>query len=187
MKRMVISLITIIIIVSGAVFVSAYVTKSENIANESNGYRQAAVSDKAMIKQTSIPFTEADLTTLTEAYLTYIKQEIDDDYRLVHVATIAELYEQFDQVAMRDVSEPHVSYYFTETEEGVYLRPTELPPWFEKDIPYGLTKVSDKEVIVEQTVKNIELYGPYRIQLRFNYTDQWRMSQVDLHSSQLND
>ncbi len=182
MKRTLISLVTLIIIISGAVFVSAYVMASHNTANESYESRSAIVSVKTPMNQAPPSFTDRDLITLTDRYISLIKQEVDDDYRLINVATIAELYVSFDEISTREVSEAHVSYYFTETEAGVYLRPTELPPWFEKDVPYAVNRVSDKEVIVEQTVEDLELYGPYRITFHFNYTDRWRMSQVDTES-----
>lgn len=182
MKQLIISFMTVIIIVSGTVFVSAYVTESHHPASESYNNRSAAVNDKTSITEAPPSFTERDLITLTERYIALIKQEIDSDYRLVDVSTMAELYLAFDEIATRQVSETHVSYYFTETKDGVYLRPTELPPWFEKDTPYTLTQVSDKEVIVEQTVEDLELYGPYQIRFCFSYTDQWRISQVDTTS-----
>jgi hypothetical protein len=173
---------TVVLIVSGVIFVSVYVAESQNMVNQSYKNRPAAVNIKAPMNQAPSPFTERDLITLTDRYIALIKQEIDDDYRLVDVKTIAALYASFDQIATREVSEAHVTYYFTEKEDGVYLRPTELPPWFEQDVPYELTRVSDEEVIVEQTVEDLELYGPYHIRLRFNYTNQWRISQVDAES-----
>lgn len=187
MKQLIISFVTVIIIVSGTVFVSAYVTESYHTASESYNNRSAAVNDKASLTETPPSFTERDIVRLTDRYIALIKQEIDADYRLVNVSTMTELYAAFDDIATRQVSEAHVSYYFTETEDGVYLRPTELPPWFEKDMPYTLTQVSDEEVMVEQTVEDLELYGPYQIRFWFSYTDQWRISQVDTTSLESNE
>jgi hypothetical protein len=179
--------VTVLIIVSGTVFVSAYVTESYHTASESYEKQLTAVNVKTPIIQTPPSFTERDIVRLTDRYIALIKQEIDAEYRLVNVLTMAELYAAFDDIATRQVSEAHVSYYFTETEDGVYLRPTELPPWFEKDMPYTLTQVSDEEVMVEQTVEDLELYGPYQIRFWFSYTDQWRISQVDTTSLESNE
>ncbi|GEM02792.1 hypothetical protein SAMN05421839_1547 [Halolactibacillus halophilus] len=186
MKRLIISFVTVVIVASGTVFVSAYVMRSPRPVSESYENRLTAVNVKAPITQLLPAFTERDLVTLTDCYIALIKQEIDDDYCLVDVTTTAELYQGFDKIATRDVSEAHVSYYFTEKEDGVYLRPTALPPWFEKDTPYRLTQVSDEEVIVEQTIEDLELYGPYQIRFWFSYTDQWRISQVDTISLEPN-
>lgn len=170
----------------GSAIVAKYVIEDVHIASQVSEHQQASERQRVintegtLDTQTPPSFTEEGLIYLTTVYLGLIKQPIDEDYHLTEVASMDELYALFDEVATANVSEPHLDYYFTETETGIYLRPTELPPWFDRNQPYDIIHVSDQEVVVRQMVENIDLYGPYTIELQFSYDKSWKITDVEI-------
>lgn len=186
MKKVIISFITLTMIIAGSVVGVKYVIEDAQTVSRVSEHQQASerqqiiheVGELATLAPPS--FTEERLIHLTTAYLALIKQPIDEGYHLTEVTSMEELYELFAEVATPNVSEPHLTYYFSETETGIYLRPTELPPWFDGGQPYDMLRVSDQKVIVRQMIEDIDLYGPYTIELHFGYDKRWKITDAQI-------
>src|SRR5699024_10292559 len=135
-------------------------------------YHRAQQSHKSVImKENGIqgneeldqaPLSEADINERMEAFIDILLQEIDDNYKVKGVSTKADLIERFNTITTDEVAWPYVEFYYHETEDGLYIVPTELPPWFIPGEPYELTELENGNILVEQE-NEVDLYGKYRI------------------------
>lgn len=132
-------------------------------------------------EETSPSFNETILFEKTDAFIDGLIQPIDDTYRLETINSIDELYAIYENVATRAVVKPYLDFYFTEEKTGVYVLPTELPPWFEKDQPYRLKEINRHKVSVTQENSHLELYGVYQIELVFEWVEGqgWMIVAID--------
>ena len=61
-----------------------------------------------------------------------------------------ELIKQFEEITLSDIAKVDVEYYYEERDGGLYIVPTETPPWIVKNNDYVITKISSKQIQVEQ-------------------------------------
>lgn len=187
MKKIIISLLTLTMLTVGGIVVVKYVIKDVQTVSRVSEHQQASerqhfiheAREWAVVEPPL--FTEDELMYLTTTYLALIKQPVDEGNHLTEVASMEGLYDLFAEVATPNVSKDHLAYYFSETDRGIYLRPTELPPWFDENQQYDMQRVADLKVIVRQRITDIELYGPYMIELHFGYDEKkWKITNVKI-------
>lgn len=163
---------------------------SENIGAEEKDqvYSQAQYTNKSiMIKEDIVQWNEAveplSLTEeiiieKTEAFIDILLQDIDENYKVKGVSTKEALINQFNDVIIKEAVEPYVDFYFEEYEDGLYIVPTELPPWFIAGEPYEMNELENGNVIVKQE-NDLDLYGVYQIEIEFSYQEDWRIVRVE--------
>ncbi|GAQ16272.1 carboxypeptidase [Oceanobacillus picturae] len=91
----------------------------------------------------------------------------------------AELLSAFESVAVEEMVEPYVSFYFEEKPDGLYILPTETPPWFIAENPYDMVQLDNDLVKVKQQ-NETALHGAYTIEFEFVYDKQWKIGNVTI-------
>lgn len=122
--------------------------------------------------------SDEELVAIMNAFIDILIQDIDDQYRVIGLDTKAELIDEFSSIAIAEAVEPYVHFYYYEQPDGLYIVPTELPPWFVEGQPY------QKEMTDQGTVKItqdnfLEIYGHYRIEIELAYQKGWKIINIE--------
>ncbi|MGP4064748.1 hypothetical protein ACTWPF_07465 [Oceanobacillus sp. M65] len=122
---------------------------------------------------------EEKVKELTRAFMDTLVQEADESYRVTNMDTKAELFAAFESIAVKETVEPYVSFYFEEKPDGLYILPTETPPWFIAENPYDMVQLDNDLVKVKQE-NETALHGAYTIEIEFVYDKQWKIGNVTI-------
>ena len=137
-------------------------------------------SDK-LSKESETPrkmISHEQIVTLTSKFMELIVQDIEEDYRVVHYTSKNELLNEFKKVATREAAVEYVDFYFEERENGLYIIPTETPPWFVPYNSYDVVQLGNNKISIKQ-INQSPLYGKYSIQIEFTYSKEgWRITQI---------
>ncbi|WP_052360650.1 hypothetical protein [Oceanobacillus manasiensis] len=114
---------------------------------------------------------------LMQKFMDTLVQDTDDTYKVKNMDTKEELRTAFESIAEREVFEPFIDYYFNEKGDGLYILPTETPPWFVAENPYDMVQLENNLVRVKQENEN-PLQGKYTIEIDFVYDKQWKISNI---------
>ena len=144
--------------------------------NKSITLKEGIVQTSEEIEEMTL--TEEELVQKTEAFINIMMQDLDENYKVKGVSSKQELIEQYNDVVTQEALSPYLDFYFDEHNEGLYVVPTELPPWFMPDRPYEKTQLDNGNIVVEQENK-LELYGRYRIRIEFSYEDDWQIIKIE--------
>ncbi|WP_144032218.1 hypothetical protein [Amphibacillus jilinensis] len=128
--------------------------------------------------QTAPELTMETIKEKTEAFIDHLVQETDENYRVVNFSTKAALIEEFEEIATQEVVAPYIEFYYDERDEGLYIVPTELPPWFIFEEPYQKEVLDDGLIRIIQE-NALEMYGDYRIEMVFAYEKGWRIIDIN--------
>ena len=129
-------------------------------------------------QEEQMELSHKDVTFLTEQFMDFILQDINEDYKVTHLNSKEELLSEFDQVASRDVAEVYVDFYFEETEKGLYIIPTETPAWFNSNNDYDMIQTDNKAIITQKN--ETDLYGIYTIEFEFTYKNsKWKITEIN--------
>ncbi|MBM7541409.1 hypothetical protein [Amphibacillus cookii] len=129
-------------------------------------------------RQTAPELTKEMIKEKTEAFIDQLVQETNENYRVVNFSTKAALIEQFDGIATQEVVAPYIEFYYDERDDGLYIVPTELPPWFILEEPYQKEVLDDGLIKIIQE-NSLEMYGDYRIEIVFAYEKGWRIIDIN--------
>ena len=176
MKHKMPVVMTGVALIIGGIYLASIDAPSEQLPllarNQSTDHVSANLEKSAVsFVETSASFNEALLFEKTDAFIDNLMLPVDDSYRVENVQSIDELFARYHGVATPSVVKPYLDFYFTEEPTGVYLLPTELPPWFEKAYPYQLEAIDQHKISVTQENRHIELYGSYQIKLVFEWIE----------------
>ncbi|QGS69084.1 hypothetical protein CV093_14040 [Oceanobacillus sp. 143] len=106
-------------------------------------------------------------------------QPIDDNYRVLNYTTIDELMDAFSVFIDRDVVAEYVNFYFHEEADGLYILPTETPPWFEEANDYEVEQVSENKTVINQYNES-GLHGNYTVSIEFTFDGTaWRITGIN--------
>ncbi|WP_070120594.1 hypothetical protein [Bacillus marinisedimentorum] len=123
-------------------------------------------------------FTEDQAETLLTAFIDKLVQDTDEQYMVKKYQSKQELLNDFGSISKLEVAKTYVDFYYEERDGGLYIVPTELPPWFEKDNPYELKKIDSKKYELYQE-NTSDLYGSYSITVEFTYENgKWIISNI---------
>lgn len=140
-------------------------------------YQQGFQVDKVKAVDDNYALTHQEIVRLTEGFMSILVQETDLNGKVVHLNTLNELYKEFESVATKEAVKPYIEFYYTEEKDGLYLLPTETPPWFIPENNYEINQINDSKVIITQQNK-VDLYGEYTIEIEFIYSDAWKISNI---------
>lgn len=128
--------------------------------------------------QTPHDMTHEEITSLTQSFMDMIVQDIDDHYQVKDYNSKEEILKEFEKISTRDVAEPYVEFYFEEKKDGLYIIPTETPPWFNPDNDYDII-TSNKTVQVIQDNES-DINGKYTVQYEMTYgADGWKITNIE--------
>lgn len=125
--------------------------------------------------------THEEIVQLTDKFMEQLVQEVDDDYKVIHYDTKEDLETSFDDIAIREVTEEYTDFYYEETTDGLYILPTETPPWFIEKNDYHVIQLNENQVEVVQE-NETALYGQYKItyELTFGDKDRWIITNIKI-------
>lgn len=118
------------------------------------------------------------IVQLTNQFMDILVQDIDHNNRVINYFTKEELLEQFEMIMSKEAAMPYVDFYYEEKVDGLYIIPTETPPWFNQANDYDMMPINENQIKVTQE-NNSELYGKYIIELIFTYKDEWKITEVN--------
>ncbi|KZE64664.1 hypothetical protein AWM68_11030 [Fictibacillus phosphorivorans] len=131
---------------------------------------KAEENNKSSNNQEIPAFTEEIAKKRANLFIEALKQETDENYRVLHYSTKEEYMTYLMNFVSKDIAAYYTDGLFEEKESSLYIIPTELPPWLEENEPVNIKQLSDTSYRVYQ--KNTsDLYGTYEITLGYEYLD----------------
>ncbi|MBM7600736.1 hypothetical protein JOC34_003147 [Virgibacillus halotolerans] len=130
-------------------------------------------------EQANHELTHEQIEGVTDQFMDILVQEADPNYKVKNYNTKEALLTAFEEVTIRDVAADYVDYYYDEKADGLYILPTETPPWFIKENKYTIKQLDNNKVQVEQT-NNTLLHGTYTITLDFSYEQEWKITNLTI-------
>ncbi|MCT2535842.1 hypothetical protein NC661_07965 [Aquibacillus koreensis] len=120
------------------------------------------------------------VVSLTGKFMHLLVQETNmDNNKVVQHDTKASLLEAFTAVATKEVAKKYIDFYYEEKQDGLYIIPTETPPWFEKETNYEKIEIDPSTVKIKQE-NETELYGQYSIEFILQDTgDGWIITEIN--------
>ncbi|GGJ99664.1 hypothetical protein GCM10007063_22500 [Lentibacillus kapialis] len=170
--------IVIILSLSGIPYTSQQ-TVSANKSSDSHEMSKSDVSGKAVGKaDDKQEISHKQIVSLTGSFMNKLLQEINDDNKVIRYDTKEELLNEFKKISSEEVAARYIDFYFNEKEDGLYIKPTETPPWFQENNDYDMIQQDDNTVVVNQ--KNTsQLYGTYIVEFEFTWVNnQWKISDI---------
>lgn len=166
-------LVLLFIIQTSEIFQVSAVNVSEN--HQPSKTTEAQL--KAETNNTSKEISHTQIVSLTEEFMDILVQDIDNQNKIIQFDTKKELLSAFEKVTIKDVASEYVDYYFHEEKDGLYIRPTETPPWFKPGNDYGTIQKQANIVKVVQNNKT-DLSGLYTLKIEFTYNNQWKITNI---------
>lgn len=124
--------------------------------------------------------THEQIVSLTDQFMNMLVQDVDDHYKVTNYATIDELLHDFEQIATRETVEPYVDYYYNEESDGLYILPTETPPWFVEENAYDVLQLDETQVKVIQENQTV-FYDDYTIEIAFTFDKEWKITNISIN------
>lgn len=147
-------------------------------ANEHQSGNSTKLSKEHSTEKDLIPeLSHEEITGLTDRFMDTLVQETNENYKVIPFDTKAELLNEFEKITTKEMAQPFVDYYYTEKPGGLYILPTETPPWFIEENDYDMIKVNDSTVKVIQD-NYTELDGNYTLELEFTYKTDWKITNI---------
>ncbi len=151
--------------------------QTASVAEYSNNHENSKVS--AVKKESPEKQLSHDqIVSLTNQFMQTLVQDIDSNNKVVNYNTKNELLEEFEKVTTKNVAAEYVDYYYQNKSSGLYIKPTETPPWFNEKNDYDMIQKEDNVVKVVQENKS-DLYGPYTVEIEFTYNDKWKITDIN--------
>ncbi|MCD5325055.1 MULTISPECIES: hypothetical protein [Pontibacillus] len=115
--------------------------------------------------------TEETIISLTNQFMDQLIQESNQGYRVAAYDSKEALIESFSSIAKKSVAKEYVDFYYKEYNNGLYILPTDTPPWFKENESYTTETVKGDRIKVTQE-NTSELYGQYTVSFFFMHTDE---------------
>lgn len=116
------------------------------------------------------------IVTLTDQFMDTLVQKTDNN-KVMDYHTKEELLNRFDEITTRNVASTYVDSYYHEASDGLYIIPTETPPWFNKENDYDMVQLDNNKVKVEQKNKSA-MYGTYTVVYEFTRDTNWKITNI---------
>ncbi|WP_182201748.1 hypothetical protein [Paraliobacillus salinarum] len=142
-----------------------------------NKGKEQLVVQAAQDNQTEL--THEIIIEKTNQFMETLVQEVDTTNKVKQMNTTEELYQAFERVTTRDVAKTYVDYYYKEKEDGLYILPTETPPWFVEGKDYQKEKIADNTYHITQNNQS-DMYGNYVISIEMSYKQgNWIITKIN--------
>ncbi|MYL33806.1 hypothetical protein GLW05_09360 [Pontibacillus yanchengensis] len=137
---------------------------ANNVSTESK--RMTTISHKIIAKRTN-------------QFMNKLVQEAGPNNKVKAYDSKNELIQSFQSISTTALAKEYVDFYYKEYNNGLYIIPTETPPWFNKEKEYQTKQLGNQHVMVIQENQS-EMHGNYTIEIEFAYeNDQWKMVSVN--------
>src|SRR5699024_12685811 len=94
-------------------------------------------------------WTYEHIITITAQCIETLVQKTEDN-KVINFDTKEKVLHAFDDIATKKVASTYVDYYYYEEADGLYMIPTETPPWFNKENDYNVIQLGNNRVKVEK-------------------------------------
>ncbi|WP_051189113.1 hypothetical protein [Halalkalibacillus halophilus] len=166
-----------VIIALPLTYVSANST-SEQLNAQTNNSHQFQLQNKNVqalsLMQVEVneeeQLSHEQIVNVTNEFMDLLVQDTNDQYQVTNYDTLEELKEAFDTVADRAITDEYVDFFYKEEEDGLYIVPTQTPPWFDESVDYEVTDLGNQTYQVTQS-NETDLYGDYTINLEIELND----------------
>ncbi|MUV39254.1 hypothetical protein JNUCC1_03127 [Lentibacillus sp. JNUCC-1] len=165
-------------LLSALIAIALFMTPQINGSAKSSDQADIIHREVAAKEQTVPAIDDEHVKQIINEFMDKIVQDIDKDNKVTDFDTKKALLNDFETIASRDVAEPYVDYFFNEDQNGLYIVPTETPPWFEPEEPYELERMTDHKVLVTQQ-NNSVFYGSYTMEIELTYDENWKITHVN--------
>ncbi|KGP89781.1 hypothetical protein N780_10000 [Pontibacillus chungwhensis BH030062] len=125
-------------------------------------------SNKAQEKEI---LTEEIITSVTSKFMDQLVQKSNQESRVMAYDSKKELIKSFSSIANKSVAKEYVDFYYKEYNNGLYILPTDTPPWFQENESYTTETLEDGRIAVTQH-NTSELYGKYTVSFVFTHTNE---------------
>lgn len=157
------------------------VIKKEKITNVEANRLSSSQED---IKTPTLEHNE--IIDITNRFMDILVQDVDQQYKVNGIDTKVKLIDKFKDTTTAEIAAEYVSYYYVEKEDGLYIIPTETPPWLIESEPYQKESVGENKVKITQQNQS-DLYGAYTIEIELTYNEEnWKITNIN-HNDQNND
>ncbi|UOQ48092.1 hypothetical protein MUN88_18875 [Gracilibacillus caseinilyticus] len=175
MKK-IITMFTVLVLFSFAIVTISQTSTEKTYAEEKQVHTQKVTGEKQVVSDQE-EISHKKIVALTDKFMELLVQDIDDQYKVINYQTKEELIKAFEPYVTKEAVQPYIDYYYEEEKNGLYIVPTETPPWFDKSNDYD-KQMKDNQVIVTQQNENA-LYGEYTISITFEkINDQWKIVNI---------
>lgn len=159
---------------------------NENVAVASSLQSSHTVLEKQVKTTSTTKNTDSDqpdkgdFIKLTDTFMNEMIQPTDENNKVNQFDTKEELMNHLSQYASEDLSRYYVEGLYEEKKDGLYIIPTELPPWVMKGEPSELVKLDDGNYQLNQENQS-DLYGNYSIQVSITMeNDDWKIQSAEV-------
>ncbi|WP_085991500.1 hypothetical protein [Oceanobacillus senegalensis] len=160
----------------GIMFILVSFTK-EFETQEKHHPSASTVLDKKDAATQEKELRHEDIISLTKEFMDILIQESGENYKVKGFQTEEQILKELDKITTRQVAEAYVPYYYEEKTDGLYIVPTETPPWFIPKNSYEMKQVSDVQTKITQHNRT-ELDGDYTIEIEFTHQKNWKITNV---------
>lgn len=125
-----------------------------------------------------MPLDKALIEKRTDQFMDQLVQEVNGNYKVKKYNSKQALLDDFKPFAKQKAAEKYVDYFYQEKQSGLYILPTETPPWFVNGQAYDTIDIDENHKQVIQTNTN-DIYGEYTIVITFEYDGQWLIKEIE--------
>ncbi|MFB1051421.1 hypothetical protein [Paraliobacillus sp. JSM ZJ581] len=140
------------------------------------------VKDESVVRasqEEQIILTHQKIIEKMKQFMDTLVQDIDTAYKVKHMNAKEELYQAFEYITTREIAKPYVEYYYQEEADGLYILPTETPPWFVEGKAYQKEAVADNIYHITQHNQS-DLHGAYVIKIEMTYNQgEWKITKIN--------
>lgn len=170
--------ITPIAIIALLVLMSNLTINTENAFASDHQQNETFSSIKEKVNiQEEKELSHEEVIALTNGFMDILVQDIDSNYKVNHFDTKEELLTEFEKVTTKETARQLVDFYYMEKADGLYLLPTETPPWFLEENDYDMISKDASTVKVVQD-NYTELDGNYQLELEFTFDTDWKITNI---------
>ncbi|MBP1950325.1 hypothetical protein [Virgibacillus litoralis] len=144
-----------------------------------NNHENSKVSAQTLKKENfEKKLSHERIVSLTNQFMKILVQDVDSNNKVVNFDTKNELLKEFEKVTTNNVAAEYVDYYYKSQPSGLYIIPTETPPWFNKKNDYDMIQKESNVIEVVQENKS-DLNGSYMVKIEFTYNDGWKITGIE--------
>jgi hypothetical protein len=122
--------------------------------------------------------THIEIVNLVDGFMEILIQQTDHNNKVKKYNNKDSLLKDFGNIAKDEVVQPYLDYYYKEENDGLYITPTETPPWFDEQNEYDVVQLSQDKILVKQNNQS-ELYGEYGIDIEMTFVNQeWKITKI---------
>ncbi|WP_068672740.1 hypothetical protein [Oceanobacillus sp. Castelsardo] len=165
------------VLIAGIIILLLSITNESILPVAAKEQQLATLSTEIEDERVNKQLTHEDIVFITNEFMNILVQPTNVKEKVIGVNTKEELLKEFERITTREVAMPYVDFYYEEEDDGLYIVPTETPPWFIAENEYRMEQLNEKKVILTQK-NQVDLYGDYMIEIELTYDGDWKISSI---------